>query len=246
MPFRELILFHLTRFLLSGDESSLAEFSSLCQGFQVDARAVVEGLGERRFSRLAAQAAACRVCLPEVTLSFPEDALREVLRLRLSRFSRVVRATARLDPAMRGVAVVAGREVSVRDADERMMEFLEAEYDPELYRYSAERVTRVKTGARILACGVARVSFLAYAAANVVVNRDAAVVVTERCLDGLLRPENRHVLQGLFARGTGVNAALRRIFYFLEGGHSLYGAESMSDRSASKSILSASILPTTT
>ncbi|AQY16631.1 MC058 [Molluscum contagiosum virus subtype 2] len=244
MSFRELILYHLVRYLATENDAFLVQFVSLCRSFSVDVPALLARFSTPRHARLLARALNCKQYTEELALEFPPDALRELLRLKLRRCTPRVRRAARLDARARGAALVAGREVAVRAANEELLTYLARTYNPALYRYrraGARSDTGAGAGAAtdagacpgdpaeapglcapagapvLVVCGPSRIPFFAYAAARVVSNRDLEVVVTDACVQALLREEHAPLLEAVFRRGadTALNRALRSVFRFL-------------------------------
>ncbi|AAC55186.1 MC058R [Molluscum contagiosum virus subtype 1] len=238
MSFRELILYHLVRYLATENDAFLVQFVSLCRSFSVDVPALLARFSTPRHARLLARALNCKQYTEELALEFPPDALRELLRLKLRRCTPRVRRAARLDARARGAALVAGREVAVRAANEELLTYLVRTYNPALYRYrraGARSYTGAGAGAGtgdpveapglcapagapvLVVCGRSRIPFFAYAAARVVSNRDLEVVVTDACVQALLREEHAPLLEAVFRRGadTALNRALRSVFRFL-------------------------------
>nr|WQH57919.1 MAG: MC058R [Molluscum contagiosum virus] len=236
MSFRELILYHLVRYLATENDAFLVQFVSLCRSFSVDVPALLARFSTPRHARLLARALNCKQYTEELALEFPPDALRELLRLKLRRCAPRVRRAARLDARARGAALVSGREVAVRAANEELLTYLVRTYNPALYRYRRAGA-RPNTGAGacagdpvevpglcapagapvLVVCGPSRIPFFAYAAARVVSNRDLEVVVTDACVQALLREEHAPLLEAVFRRGadTALNRALRSVFRFL-------------------------------
>ncbi|QGN68054.1 viral late transcription elongation factor [Equine molluscum contagiosum-like virus] len=228
MSFRDLILYHLVRYLIAENEASLVQFTSLCRCFSVDVPALLARFSTPRHARLLARALNCKQHTEELELSFPRDALRELLLLKLHRFAYTVRRTPRLGAELQGTAVVAGQEVQVGEANDAMLEYLAAEYSPAFYRHTRVSTPAPRPRARMLVCGQDSVPFFAYVSARVVCNRDLRVVVTDACVAALLRAEHAPLLEAVFRRGAdnALNRALRGVFYFLRGGHTPYCAES--------------------
>ncbi|ATI21160.1 VLTF [Eastern grey kangaroopox virus] len=239
----EFVLYNLVGFLITGEEPFLVRFSSLCRSFNVDVPRVLARFSTARNARLITRALNCKAYTRELELSFTEESVSELLRLRLrlQNRTRVVRRNLRADAACCGRAELAGGRV-LYDCNEAMLCLLRSRYDPRIYAY--ERVPGVVAEAgtgtagapsrTVFLCGESSVPFHVYAIARIRTGSELRVKVTEDCVPELLRAENRRALDALFTRrpGNGVLANTLCDLY-RSARTALYGADAISRASCS-------------
>lgn len=203
-------MFHAAAHVVTGDPEAPRHAASLCAGFGVDFSAAF-GEFARRYPRTAAAIERADL-LPQTDMAFPTDALRALVRLRLQASGLQVKAARALTPAMHGAAVVDGCAVRVFRANDALLEFLVARFDPAVYRYVGVRAPSVRRGSRVFVCAGESVSFIAAHESRIVANRPMRVVVTDACVARVLERGAADV----FDRGSSVLLrALREIFYRL-------------------------------
>uniref|UniRef100_A0AAU7E282 Late transcription elongation factor OPG087 n=1 Tax=Rousettus bat poxvirus TaxID=3141933 RepID=A0AAU7E282_9POXV len=225
-----MILYDLVRYLVTENDRFLARFNSLCRSFSVDVPLLLSKFSTARNARLIARALNCKTCTDEeIDLRLPDDALRELLRLKLRRITRTARRSARLTPAMRGAACVTGTTVFRACANRALIDFLEAEYNCSVYTHVDVDRLVMKPRSKVYFCGVDPVPFFPCISASVVSNIRARVELTDACVDALLSEQHAALLQQVFMNGadTALNVAMRQIFYFLRGGQTPNGAPSI-------------------
>nr|WGO62680.1 transcriptional elongation factor [Wadden Sea poxvirus] len=221
MPFRDLILYYLSRSILIEDEYSIKMVISLCRGFQIDIKEIIiSTFQDTKYMRYFINFLQDTPLFPEILIQFPENILRELIYLRLYKFSKTLRASYKLNESMKGTAIINNRIVIVRGANDNLINFLFKEYNPQIYTYSNELPISIM-GCKIIVCGFSKITFIAYISSRILTNKKLDIIVTEKCIDELVKSYNRHILQNLFNNGNGtINKILKDIFYsFLGGGH---------------------------
>lgn len=229
MTFKVLVLYDLTKYLATEDDTLLARIHSLCRSFSIDVPRLLAQFSTPSNARLIAKVLNCKEYATEVDLCLPEDAMRTLVRLKLRNRTRTVRRCARLTPTMRGAAYVIGRTVHLHCANEELQAFMEAEYSPTLYRHVSVPALILRPRCKLYMCAVPVIPYYACLVGVVFSNMRARAVLSETCIDALVSEENEELLRDLFMSGsnTAFNRALRHIYCFLRGGQMPNGASSI-------------------
>ncbi|AST09473.1 VLTF [NY_014 poxvirus] len=217
MPFRDLILFNLSKFLLTEDIKSLELVSSLCRGFEISYDQLISYFPERKYHKHISRVFEITELTSEFDIEFPKTAFYDLIYLRLYKYSRSIRPCYKLDASMKGIVIIKDRNIFIREANDELLEYLFKEYNPQIYSYSVERTDIA--GSKVILCGFSEVTFMAYTTSHITTNQKVDVVVTKKCINSLIDNDNYQIVKDLFDKGTGtINKILRKIFYSFLGG----------------------------
>ncbi|AAL69788.1 SPV048 putative transcriptional elongation factor [Swinepox virus] len=228
MPFRDLILFHLAKILLTENKDSIKTVLSLCRGFNIDLNElIVEHFGKHHLKKFS-QLLCIDSLLPELSICFPDNIIHELIHLRLCKFYKTVKPSYKLTTDMKGIVFVKNRTVYVLNTNDPLIDFMFKEYNPCIYTYTIGKPDNL-SGYKIILCGYDKITFFTYLVTNITSNKKIDVIVTEKCLISLLQPENVHLLKQVFNNGHDrINKVLKHIYYsILDGGHTPNGAFSI-------------------
>ncbi|AWU47097.1 Viral late transcription elongation factor [Sea otter poxvirus] len=223
MPFRELILFNLIKYIVTSDEDAIQNLASLMLCFGNDVVEQILSKFDKKYYKQTSHIRSCRTYINKINVYFTDSAIEDIVTFKLMHFSHIIKPCIKLSKRLKGIVTILHNHVYVYDANDQLLELLLQKYSPQMYTYSATRLPIVKFGAKTIICGVPSITYLTYILTNVSVNCNTRVVVTKKCVKILLYHENRFILQSLFNKGSGIiNESLKHMFYFLSGGHSPY------------------------
>ncbi|ABF26247.1 late transcription elongation factor [Variola virus] len=217
MPFRDLILFNLSKFLLTEDKESLEIVSSLCRGFEISYDDLITYFPDRKYHKYIYKVFEHVDLSEELSMEFHDTTLRDLVYLKLYKYSKCIRPCYKLGDNLKGIVVIRDRNIYIREANDDLIEYLLKEYTPQIYTYSNEHVPIA--GSKLILCGFSQVTFMAYTTSHITTNKKVDVLVSKKCIDKLVDPINYQILQNLFDKGSGtINKILRKIFYSVTGG----------------------------
>ncbi|AEN03648.1 late transcription elongation factor [Yokapox virus] len=217
MPFRDLILFNLSKFLLTDDIKSLELVSSLCRGFEISYDQLISYFPDRKYHKHISKVFDIRELTSELNIEFPETTLYDLIYLRLYKYYKYIKPCYKLDASMKGIVIIKNTNIFIREANDILLEYLFKEYNPQIYSYSVEHTDII--GSKIILCGFSKVTFMAYTTSNITTNQKIDVVVTKKCIESLSKSDNYQLVKHIFDKGTGtINKILSKIFYSLGGG----------------------------
>ncbi|AQT37597.1 transcriptional elongation factor [Myxoma virus] len=221
MPFRDLILFHLSKFLLTENEDSIKMFVSLCRGFDINPEHLILSVLNKQYLKKLTKVIRHEMLLPDITVCFQDDIVNELLRLRLCKFSKQIKASYKLTASMKGIVYVKDQKIYLSAVNDELLDFLLKEYTPHIYKYYPGKPNTI-IGSKIILCGYDKITFFTYYTTHVVTNQRVHVVVTDKCIDSLLQPQHHPLLKKIFDGSNDVvNKVLKHIFYSVfceEGG----------------------------
>ncbi|AOE46413.1 transcriptional elongation factor [Sheeppox virus] len=218
MPFRDLILFHLSKFILTKNEDSIKTTLSLCRGFDVDLEELMISFLSKKYLKKLTNIEYNNL-LPELTISFPNDIVNELIKLRLYKFYKIIKPSLKLKNTMKGIVFIKNRNVYILHTNDELIDFLFKEYDPYIYTYEINKPDNL-SGSKIILCGYDKVTFYTYLITKIVTNQTIDIVVTDKCIELLLQPQNKQLLKDLFNNSNDmINKILKKIFYsVIDGG----------------------------
>ncbi|QHR82591.1 viral late transcription elongation factor [Brazilian porcupinepox virus 1] len=220
MPFRDLILFHLSNFLLTENVYSIKMAISICRCFGIDVKDMILNSFDKRYLNKALNLLVeYDEILPEINISLPENTIYELIRLRLYKFSKYVKTSYKLTKMMKGIVIIKDIYVYIHRANDELLDFIFKEYNPKVYIYIVNKPDNIN-GSKIILCGYDKITFFAYSIANITSNQETSVIVTDNCIKSLSDPINKQILFNLFDNtNSRINKILRNIFYsFFVGG----------------------------
>ncbi|AAR07408.1 52R [Yaba monkey tumor virus] len=218
MPFRDIILFYLSHFLLMDDEYSMKMAISLCRGFNIELSEIISEFKNKKFFNNIIKVFECKDLMSEIIVCFPNNIIMTLIKLRLCKFSKTIKSSYKLNNTMNGIAIIKDRNIFVIKANDNFIDFLITKYNSQIYSYVKEKPKSL-IGCKLIICGYSNVTFLAYTMANITCNNNLKVVVTEKCIQELTKLQNIQLLKNLFDKGSGtVNKVLRKVFYSVLGG----------------------------
>ncbi|ABI99216.1 transcriptional elongation factor [Deerpox virus W-848-83] len=217
MPFRDIILFYLLKYLLTENHYSMRMIISLCRVYDIKIEdLIVSALSKkylRKFSKILSYP---DVLLPEISICFPENIIHELLLLRVQKFSKSIRASYRLTKNMKGIVIVKNRYLFVVHANDDLLNYLFKEYNPQLYIYDIGKPSDV-CGSKMILCGYSKIKFYTSLVTNIITNQKIDIVVTEKCIE--LLAQNEQLVKDLFDKSNDkINRLLRQVFYSVLGG----------------------------
>ncbi|QDJ95069.1 late transcription elongation factor VLTF [Hypsugopox virus] len=222
MSFRDLILFNLARFLLLEDDDSKQLVASLCRSFNIDINEIKNEISDKRYYKYIDIIFNCNQLNSNISLSYPENIIKELIYLRLCKFSKYIKPSFKLTSTMKGTAIIKDNTISIRGLNEDFLNYLVKEYDPTIYIYTSKLPVSLYK-CKIICCGFKNITFFAYSVAHIIVNTKTNIILTNKCISSLLLNENVHILKNIFDKGEGViNKILKKIFYSVfDGGQTL-------------------------
>ncbi|ABQ43527.1 transcriptional elongation factor [Tanapox virus] len=218
MPFRDVILFYLSHFLLMDDVYSMKMAISLCRGFNIELSEIVNEFKNKKFLSNLLKVFECKDLMSEIIVGFPDNIIQTLIKLRLCNFSKTIKASYKLNNNMNGIAILKNRDIFVIKANDTFINFLFTEYNNQIYSY-VKKKPKSLIGCKLIICGYSNVTFLAYTMTNITSNTKLNVVVTKRCIQELTKLQNLQLLKNLFDKGSGtINKVLKKVFYSVLGG----------------------------
>ncbi len=120
---------------------------------------------------------------------------------------------------MKGIVFIKNRNVYILHTNDELIDFLFKEYDPYIYTYEIDKPDNL-SGSKIILCGYDKVTFYTYLITKIVTNQTVDIVVTDKCIELLLQPQNKQLLKDLFNNSNDmINKILKKIFYsVIDGG----------------------------
>ncbi|AID46816.1 putative elongation factor [Penguinpox virus] len=206
MSFRTLISYNLLKYLVSGDEEYMEKFISLCNSFNVDRVKVLTKYYTSKNTKLISKALNCNTYLKEIELSYPDNILKELVTIKLSKFTKTIKRSYKLPNEGIGIIVISGNEIKY-NADNSTVSYCKLKYIPSIYRYT-EYPDDIKTEdipkeSIVLIFGKDYLDYFTYMLAKKVLsNKDIKIKVTEQCIDHLLKESNTDMLDTVFSNKT--------------------------------------------
>ncbi|QHG62612.1 viral late transcription elongation factor [Cetacean poxvirus 1] len=217
MSFKDMLLFHLSKFLLTDDNESMIISASMCRVFDIDLSTLTIYFPEQQYIKSLNKLFKAPLC-NEVTISFPEDLLKTIIRLKLHKFSKFIRPTMKLTSTMIGKVVIKGKDIMVYEANDELLDYLFTKYNPYLYEYSKykEYTNSSYYGCKVILCGVSEIPFIVYKTNNILSNIKVKIVVTDNCINELSYSKNIEIVKSLLESGSGsINKVLKKTYYCL-------------------------------
>ncbi|AUD40182.1 putative transcriptional elongation factor [Flamingopox virus FGPVKD09] len=221
MSFRTLISYNLLKYLVSGDEEYMEKFISLCNSFNVDRVKVLTKYYTSKNTKLISKALNCDTYLKEIELSYPDNILKELVTIKLSKFTKTIKRSYKLPNEGIGIIVISGNEIKY-NADNSTVSYSKLKYIPSIYRYT-EYPDGIKTEdipkeSIVLIFGKDYLDYFTYMLAKKVLsNKDIKIKVTEQCIDHLLNESNTDMLDTVFSNKTNniISSTLNDIYLSL-------------------------------
>ncbi|ADT91083.1 viral late transcription elongation factor [Cotia virus SPAn232] len=216
MPFIDLILFNISNFLLTENVDSIKNALSMCRCYGIDIEEFMVKYFNRRYANKIINILDNYTdSLPFINISMPENALNELIRLRLINFSKHIKPSYKLTPTMNGMVIIKNNSVYIHSGNNELIEYILKEYSPNIYLYVFSKPEKIN-GSKIILCGYDMVTFFSYTVANIISNKKTDIIVTNNCIKNLSDPINISILINLFDNSNNqINRILRKIFYSL-------------------------------
>ncbi|AAR83451.1 transcriptional elongation factor [Canarypox virus] len=202
MSFRELIYYNLLKYLVSGDTAYMEKFVSLCDSFGIDRVKMLSKFYNSRKTKLITNALKCNTYLDELELSYPDDIIKDLVTLKLNKFTKTIKRSYKLPNRGSGIAIIYDNTVKY-NVDDEILSYLKLKYLPSIYTYFKEDTLSTEDIPRdsvILIFDQDSISYFTYISCKKIVsNTDIKITVTEDCINKLLDEKNKDLLDSVFA-----------------------------------------------
>ncbi|ARF02696.1 SWPV1-094 [Shearwaterpox virus] len=202
MSFRELISYNLLKYLITGNTEYMEKFVSLCNSFDIDRVKILSKFYNSKKTKLITNALKCNSYLEEVVLAYPDDIIKDLVTLKLNKFTKTIKRNYKLPSDGSGIAVIYDNVIKYK-VNEKILSYLKFKYIPSIYNYFEEddiSIDNIPRNAIIVIFDINSINYFTYVSCKKIVsNIDIKIVVTEDCIDKLLDVKNRDLLDNIFS-----------------------------------------------
>ncbi|ALA62426.1 putative elongation factor [Turkeypox virus] len=235
MSFKELILYNLVKYLMGGDDIYMKTFISLCGSFGVDRVKVLNRFYNSRNTRLISKILKCNDFLNEIELCYPSNILYDLIMLKLDKFTKTIKKSYKLPEYGNGIVIIYN-DIILYKGDNNVIDYIKSRYPSSVYRYIEQKIeiaTRdIPTDSTVLVFGYKNLEYFTYISSRKILsNTDVKITVTEECINKLLEKPNLKLLDIMFNNKSNnpLSNTLNEIYLSVKS--TLYGADSMSNKS---------------
>ncbi|QRI42819.1 putative elongation factor [Cheloniid poxvirus 1] len=202
MSFRELISYNLLKYLTSGNNDYLEKFVSLCNSFDIDRVKILSKFYNSRKTKLITNALKCNNYLKEIELSYPDDIIKDLVTLKLNKFTKTIKRNYKLPKGGAGIAIIHNNIVNYK-VDQNILSYLKFKYIPSIYSYYEDENLSVENMPRnsiILIFDKESIDYFTYISCKKLLsNNDIKITVTDECINKLLDVKNKDLLDSIFS-----------------------------------------------